>query len=101
MKAIVRNVLLACIISGFAMFGALGRRPVATVDGTRTILKQSAAVQAESRKETLTCISVALLAWALCFWRCAAINRRLAAERMYKDRFTAYSRNNPYRQRLT
>jgi hypothetical protein len=96
MKAIVRNFLLAIIISTFAMFGALGGKPLTHAQRAKMTTQQLTAWNAEGRKETLTCISVALIAWGLCFWRCAVINRRLAAERMYKLRFNEYMRNAQY-----
>jgi hypothetical protein len=99
MKAIVRNVLLACLISTFALFGALGRRPVKQYAGSVTVVKQTEAAKAESTKETLTCLSVAFLAWALCFWRCSVLNRRLDAEREYQRRFSEYMRSNLYNNR--
>jgi hypothetical protein len=101
MKAIVRNVLLACLISTFALFGALGRGPVKQHPANATIaksapVKPSRAETAESRKETLTCLGVAFLAWVLCFWRCGVINRRLNEEREYESRFNEYMRNSSF-----
>jgi len=57
------------------------------------MLKRTPAQEAEATKETLTCLAVAGLTWVLCFWRCAVINRRLAEERMYQQRFNQYMRN--------
>jgi hypothetical protein len=88
MKAIVRNILLACLISTFAFFGAVGRK--------HTKAQMTPAQQAESRKETLTCLSVAFLACGLCFWRCAVINKRLNEEREYEQRFNEYMRNSAF-----
>jgi hypothetical protein len=97
MKAIVRNVLLACLISTFAFFGAVGRRQhVKKIGNTIMVVKPTVAQNAESRKETLTCLSVAFLAWVLCFWRCGVINRRLNAEREYQQRFNEYMRNSAF-----
>ena len=96
MKAIVRNVLLACLISTFAFFGALGGRPAKPAGDHITVVKPSPAVEAERHKETLTCLGVAFLAWILCFWRCGVISRRLNEERQYQQRFNEYMRNNAY-----
>jgi len=97
MKAIIRNVLLTCLISTFAFFGAIGRRQhVKKIGNTIVVVKPTAAHDAESRKETLTCLSVAFLAWVLCFWRCGVINRRLMEEREYQERFNEYMRNSAF-----
>jgi hypothetical protein len=97
MKAIVRNVLLACLISTFAFFGAIGRRPhFKKIGNTEVVVKPTTAQDAESRKETLTCLGVGFLAWVLCFWRCGAINRRLNEEREYQERFNEYMRNKAF-----
>ena len=56
MKAIVRNVLLACLISTFALFGALGRKHTKQVLAAMTVQQQTS-IAAESRKETLTCLT--------------------------------------------
>jgi uncharacterized membrane protein len=88
MKAIVRNILLACLISMFAFFGAVGRKHSKT--------QMSPAQQAEARKETLTCLSVAFLACGLCAWRCIVLNRRLNEEREYPRRFNEYMRNSAF-----
>ncbi|XHR97333.1 hypothetical protein ACFJIV_12145 [Mucilaginibacter sp. UC70_90] len=95
MKAIVRNILLACLISTFALFGALGNNgKKAPVRDTQIVVaKQQSGSMTERRKETLTCLSVALLAWVFCLWRCAVINRRLTAEKEYQRRFNEYMRN--------
>jgi hypothetical protein len=85
MKAIIRNILLACLISAFAFFGAVG--------GKHKGVKLTPIRQAESRKETLTCLSVAFLACGLCFWRCMIISRRLNVEKEYQRRFNDYMRN--------
>jgi hypothetical protein len=96
MKAIVRNVLLACLISTFAFFGALGGKQTkpsaAIIRGT----KQNKEFITERQKETFTCLSVAFLAWGLCFWRCSVINRRLNEEREYQRRFNEYMRNSSF-----
>jgi hypothetical protein len=88
MKAIVRNILLACLISTFAFFGAVGRK--------HTKQKMTAAQAAEARKETLTCLSVAFLACGLCAWRCSVLNRRLNEEREYQRRFNEYMRSSAF-----
>ena len=95
MKAIFRNVFLACIISTFALFGALGRThsKQALAAMTKT---QRAAIAVESKKETLTCLGVAFAAWALCFWRCSVLNRRINAEREYQRRFNDYMRKSAF-----
>jgi len=97
MKAITRNVLLACIISTFALCGALGRKHSNKQVAAMRKIQQSE-IAAESRKETLTCLSVAFAAWALCFWRCSVLNRRLNAEREYKRRFNDYMRNSAFQR---
>ena len=99
MKAIRRNFLLALIVSTFAFFGALGG-PANHAADARLPAKVLAAKQTERTKETLTCISVAILAWVLCFWRCAAINRRLSQERFNQMRFNEYMRSNPYQRQF-
>jgi hypothetical protein len=95
MKAIVRNVLLACLISTFALFGALGqkhsKKQLALLPASR-----QAAIAAESRKETLTCLAVAFVAWGLCFWRCSVLNRRINDEREYQRRFNEYMRTSSF-----
>jgi hypothetical protein len=96
MKAIVRNVLLACLISTFALFGALGRKQAKHVDTSAAVTKQNPVFMTESRKETLTCLSVAFLAWGLCFWRCSVINRRINEEREYQRRFNDYMRSSAF-----
>ena len=95
MKAIVRNVLLACLISTFALFGALGRKHSKQALTAMTV-QQQASISAESRKETLTCLTVAFLAWSLCIWRCSVLNRRLNEEREYQRRFNEYMRNSSF-----
>lgn len=95
MRAIVRNVLLACLISTFALFGAVGRTHSkhALAAMTKT---QQAVITVESRKETLTCLGVAFLAWTLCIWRCSVLNRRLNTEREYQRRFSDHMRNSSF-----
>ena len=95
MKAIFRNFFLACIISGFALFGAVGRTH-SKKDLAAMTVSQRAAIAAESRKETLTCLGVAFLAWTLCIWRCSVLNRRISAEREYQRRFSDYMRNSSF-----
>jgi hypothetical protein len=91
MGAIVRNFLLAFVISTFAFFGMLGKRP--EVPGVKYTSEQLSAKKAESNKETFTLFSVIALTWVLCFWRCNVINKRLHAERLYKQRFEEYMRS--------
>src|ERR1700744_1971390 len=92
MKAIFRNFFLACIISTFALFGALGRKHSKKEIVAMTV-SQQAAMAAESKKETLTCLAVAFAAWILCIWRCSVLNRRINAGREYQRRFNDYMRN--------
>jgi len=96
MRAIVRNFLLACLISTFAFFGALGGSGTHHKSDRKLSAQQIAAKEAEGTKETLTCLGVAGLAWILCFWRCGVINRRLNEERLYKQRFNEYMRANAF-----
>lgn len=101
MKAIVRNVLLACFISTFALFGALGTGMQSKKIHSRqsVVAKHEKGLISEQTKETLTCLSVGILAWVFCFWRCSAINRRLSEQREYQRRFNEYMRNSAfYRQ---
>jgi hypothetical protein len=95
MKAIVRNVLLACLISTFALFGAVGRKHSKKELAAMPVGQQTA-IAAESRKETLTCLGVALSAWTLCLWRCSVLNRRINEEREYKRRFNDYMRSSSF-----
>lgn len=88
MKAIVRNILLACLISMFAFFGAVGHKHPRE--------KMTTAQIAEARKETLTCLSVAFIACGLCAWRCSVISRRLNEEREYQRRFNEYMRSSAF-----
>ncbi|NHA05476.1 hypothetical protein G7092_16825 [Mucilaginibacter sp. HC2] len=88
MKAIVRNILLACLISMFAFFGAVGRK--------HSKEKMTPEQRAEARKETLTCLSVAFIACGLCAWRCSVLSRRLNEEREYQRRFNEYMRNSAF-----
>jgi hypothetical protein len=82
MKAIVRNILLACLISMFAFFGAVGRK--------HTRDKMTDAQKAEARKETLTCLAVAFFACSACAWRCNVLYKRINEEREYHRRFNDY-----------
>ena len=94
MKAIVRNILLACLISTFAFFGAVGGRHTRLPVNTASIdSKHSFATVTEAQKETFTCLGVALLAWVLCLWRCSVLNKRLNTKREYKRRFNEYMRS--------
>lgn len=97
MKAIIRNVLLTCLVSTFAFFGALGSRHTPKQIAAMPVAEQRA-IAAESDKETLTCLGVAFAAWALCFWRCSVINRRINEERVYKRRFNEYMRNSAFQR---
>jgi type III secretory pathway component EscU len=94
MKAIVRNVLLACLISTFAFFGVLGKKQVKVLTSTHSIVAQPFVTAIE--KENLSCLGVALLTWVLCIWRCFVINRRLSVERKYKQRFNDYMRESAF-----
>jgi len=87
-KAIVKNFTLAFLISFVALVGAVGKKPHSA---SEKLSHQEIAVrEAEETKESLTLFGVAGLAWVLCFWRCAATNRRLSAERFYQQRFNEY-----------
>lgn len=88
MKAIVRNILLACIISMFAFFGAVARKHPKE--------KMTDAQKAEARKETLTCLSVAFLACGACAWRCSTLYKRINQEQEYQRRFNEYMRNSAF-----
>jgi uncharacterized membrane protein len=88
MKAIVRNILLACLISMFAFFGAVARKHAKD--------KMTEAQKAEARKETLTCLSVAFLACGACAWRCNILYKRINEEREYQRRFNEYMRNSAF-----
>jgi hypothetical protein len=67
----VRNILLASLISTFCFFGALGSKDT---------------------KSTLTCLGVALIVWALCIWRCVVIGRRIAERNQAQRMFNEYMR---------
>jgi hypothetical protein len=88
MKAIVRNILLACLISMFAFFGAVGRKHAKD--------KMTEAQKAEARKETLTCLTVAFLACGACAWRCNTLYKRINEEREYQHRFNEYMQNSAF-----
>ena len=96
MKAIVKNVLLACLISTFAFFGAIGGRHTKHTIHAVSVAKQPAPFITEGRKETFTCLGVAFLAWVLCFWRCSVINRRISEEQEYMRRFNEYARTSAF-----
>ena len=68
----IRNILLASLISTFCFFGALGSKDA---------------------KSTLTCLAVALIVWALCIWRCIILNRRIAARNQQQRMFNDYMRS--------
>ena len=88
MKAIVRNILLACIITMFAFFGAVARKHPRD--------KMTEAQKVESRKETLTCLAVAFIACGACAWRCNVLYKRINEEREYQRRFNDYMRNSAF-----
>jgi len=94
MKAIRRNFFLACLISTFCFFGALGRGPAGGHSHHVIVVKRTPAQEAEATKETLALLAVAGITWALCFWRCAVINRKHNEQRFYQARFNEYMRNN-------
>jgi hypothetical protein len=96
MKAIIRNILLACLISTFAFFGAIGGKHTKQTVSSVSVAKQSSSFITESQKETFTCLGVAFLAWVLCFWRCSVINRRINDEQEYMRRFNEYMRNSSF-----
>jgi len=100
MKAIVRNVLLACLISTFALFGALGRPQPKHGNTVIVAANSTAPFITESAKESLTCLGIAFLAWALCIWRCTVLNRRINAERQYQARFNEYMRSSAFNRRF-
>ncbi|RYF99682.1 MAG: hypothetical protein EOO07_36440 [Chitinophagaceae bacterium] len=98
MKAIVRNFLLACLISTFAFFGILGANDAHRKLDAKLPLKEQAFRKAEVTKQTFTLLGVIGLSWVLCFWRCGVINRRLNAERLYQQRFNEYMRSTAYQR---
>jgi hypothetical protein len=69
----IRNILLASLISTFALFGALGARDA---------------------KTTLTCLGIGLGIWVLCIYRCIIISRRIAERRQGQRLFSEYMRRN-------
>jgi hypothetical protein len=69
----VRNIILASLISTFAMFGALGTKDT---------------------KTELTCLAIAFVVWALCIWRCVIINRRINERHEGQRMFNEYMRRN-------
>ncbi len=96
MKAIVRNVLLACLISTFAFFGAIGGKHTKQAVNTVSANKHPAPFMTEADKETFTCLGVAFMAWVLCFWRCSVINRQLQDERECQRQFSEYMRDSTF-----
>lgn len=88
MKAIVRNILLACVISMFAFFGAVGRK--------HKKAEMTEAQRTEARKETLTCLAVAFIACGACAWRCNVLYKRMNEEQEYQRRFNEYMRNSAF-----
>lgn len=96
MGAIIRNVLLACLISTFAFFGMLGASNAHQKFASKLPPKEQTIRKAEARKETFTLFGVVALAWVLCFWRCGVINRRLNADRLYQQRFNEYMRSTAF-----
>lgn len=99
MGAIVRNVLLACLISTFAFFGMLGASNAHQKLDGKLPLKEQTIRKAEVRKQTFTLFGVVGLTWVLCFWRCGVINRRLEEERFYRQRFNEYMRSTSFQRR--
>jgi len=69
----IRNILLAALISMFCGFGALG---------------------AKDTKTTLTCLAVAMVTLALCVWRCAILNKRANDRNEGQRLFNEYMRRN-------
>ena len=69
----IRNILLAALISMFCLFGALG---------------------AKDAKTTLTCLAVAMITCALCVWRCSVLNRRINDRHEGQRLFNEYMRRN-------
>lgn len=69
----IRNIILASLISTFCMFGALGSKDT---------------------KTTLTCLGIAILVWVLCIWRCIVLNQRIAERRQGQRMFNEYMRRN-------
>jgi hypothetical protein len=67
----IRNILLASLISTFCYFGALG---------------------AKDTRSTLTCLAVAFIAWGLCIWRCMVLNRRISERNQRQRMFNEYMR---------
>ena len=67
----MRNILLALLISTFCYFGALG---------------------AKDTKSILTCLVVALIAWVFCIWRCVVLNRRITERNQGQRMFNEYMR---------
>ncbi len=98
MKAIIRNFLLACLISTFAFFGILGSSNAHQKLDAKLPVKERVIREAEARKQTFTLFGVIGLTWVLCFWRCGIINRRLNEERMYKQRFNEYMRASAFQR---
>lgn len=96
MRAIVRNFLLACLISTFAFFGILGASNAHRKLDIKLSVKEQSIRKAEVRKQTFTLFGVIGLTWVLCFWRCGVINRRLNEERLYQQRFNEYMRSNAF-----
>lgn len=68
----VRNILLASLISTICFFGALG---------------------SNDTRSTVTCLCIAFIAWALCIWRCVVINRRIAERNLGQRMFNEHMRS--------
>lgn len=98
MGAIIRNFLLACLISTFAFFGILGASNAHKKSDAKLPLKEQIIRKAEVRKQTFTLFGVIGITWVLCFWRCGVINRRLSAERLNQQRFNEYMRSTAYQR---
>ena len=75
----VRNIILASLISTFSFFGALGSKDTQT---------------------TLTCLGIGILAWVLCVWRCIVLNQRIAERRQGQRLFNEYMRSSAFNRRF-
>jgi len=98
MKAIVRNFLLAFLISTFAFFGLLGSSSAHRKLDAKLTGEQREIRQAQVNKQTYTLFAVIGVTWVLCFWRCNAINKRLNAERLHQQRFNEYMRSTSFQR---
>lgn len=98
MKAIIKNVLLAFILSTFAFFGLLGSSDAHRKLDAKLTGEQKEIRQAQVDKQTFTLFAVIGVTWVICFWRCKVINKRLNTERMYQQRFNEYMRTSAFRR---